>query len=177
MTAGRKPISTTKDWNTPPEYVDALKEFFDGNVALDPCSNNTSFVKAEVEYKLPHKDGLKESWNFPTIYVNPPYGRDKGSKTSIKNWLQKCTDAHIKYDSEIVALIPVATNTKHWQDNIFISASAICFLRVPRLKFWLNGGPVEKGSPMSCCLVYWGHRLNRFKEVFNNFGKIVNISN
>jgi hypothetical protein len=28
---------------------------------------------------------LKEDWNFPTIYINPPYGSDRERKTTIKN--------------------------------------------------------------------------------------------
>lgn len=155
MTIGRKNISLVKNWNTPKEFIDVISKFL-GEIHLDPCSNEYSIVNAKVEYKLPLQDGLKESWNFPTIYVNPPYGRDKISKTSIKNWLAKCTDANKNYGSEIVALIPVATNTKHWQENIFLFAKCICFLKVSRLKFDLEGQPVEKGSPMACCLVYWG---------------------
>lgn len=175
MTIGRQVISLVKDWNTPPEYVEAVKTFFGGVIHLDPCSNMFSVVKAEVEYLLPESDGLVETWDYPTIYVNPPYGRDKGSKTSIKDWLQRCTDAHKSYGSEVVALIPVATNTRHWQNNIFIEATSVCFLKVPRLKFLLDGKPVEKGSPMACCLVYWGEHSLRFEEAFTQFGKVLHI--
>jgi DNA N-6-adenine-methyltransferase (Dam). len=83
MTAGRKVISTKKDWGTPQKYVDAVKEVFGGVIYLDPCSSSFSIVKAKVEYKLPDSDGLLESWNFPTIYVNPPYGNDKERRTKI----------------------------------------------------------------------------------------------
>ena len=44
---------------------------------LDPCSNRHSTVRATVEYSLPEIDGLSASWNYPTIFVNPPYGRDR----------------------------------------------------------------------------------------------------
>jgi hypothetical protein len=44
LTAGRKNISNNKDWCTPKKYVDAIKEFFDGEIDLDPCSNEDSLV-------------------------------------------------------------------------------------------------------------------------------------
>lgn len=171
MISGRQAISLTKDWNTPQEYIDTIKQFF-GVISLDPCSNNSSLVGAAVEYKLPANDGLKDSWDFPTIYVNPPYG--KSNKTSIKHWLQRCTDAN-KQGSEVIALIPVATNTSHWQTNIFLNASSICFLKIPRLKFLLDGSVYDKGAPMACCLVYWGERTEEFESIFGSFGKVLHI--
>lgn len=171
MTAGRQSVSSIKDWNTPPEYVEAVKQVL-GEIALDPCSNEFSVVGAKHEWRLP-EDSLTKEWNYPTIYVNPPFGRDKEHGTTIKHWLAKCTESRKKYLSEVIALVPVATNTKHWQDNIFLNAYAICFLRVPRLKFILAGEVVAKGAPMSCCFVYWGDKVNRFGDVFKTLGKVV----
>jgi hypothetical protein len=91
MTAGRKNVGQKQDWGTPPIYVDAVREFFGGVVHLDPCSNRHSVVNAWVEYRLPEHDGLLESWNLPTIYVNPPYGSDREHRTTISHWLRKST--------------------------------------------------------------------------------------
>lgn len=175
MTIGRNSVSKNKDWQTPVEYIDAVREFFDGIICLDPCSNEHSIIGAENEFKLPEKDGLVEIWNHETVYVNPPYGRNSENKTSIKNWIQKCTEAFKKYGSEIIALIPVATNTKHWQGDIFLYAASICFLKEPRLKFLLHGKTIDKGAPMACALVYWGNRQARFHNIFSKFGKVVDI--
>jgi hypothetical protein len=175
MISGRNAISTEKSWNTPLEYVEKVKIFFGGEIDLDPCTNEHSFVSAKTEYILP-KDGLVESWDFKRIYINPPYGIDKERKTSIKDWLLRCSQANEDHGSEVVALIPVAPNTKHWQNNIFMFASSICFLKVPRLKFCMLGDGNSKGAPMACCLVYWGERKERFSEVFSGFGKVVNLN-
>ena len=77
MSAGRSVNSQSQAWGTPKKYVKAVKKFFGGSIALDPCSNEFSFVHAQTEYMLPENDGLSESWDFPTIYVNPPYGADR----------------------------------------------------------------------------------------------------
>jgi len=173
--AGRSVYSQSKDWCTPPKYVKAVKDVFEGIIELDPCSNTNSIVKANKEFILPKKDGLSEEWNYKTIYINPPYGADRERGTTIKNWLHKCADTHKKYGSEIIALIPVATNTAHWKHYIFGKASAICFLYDTRLKFLVNGNTENKGAPMACCMVYWGANTGKFREVFSQFGAVVNI--
>ena len=82
MSAGRITNSQNKHWGTPQKYVDAVMKVFDGNIRLDPCSNEHSIVNADIEYRLPDSDGLIKSWNYPTIFVNPPYGRDAVRKTT-----------------------------------------------------------------------------------------------
>ena len=177
MTAGRKVVGKSQDWGTPQKYVSAIREFFADNVDLDPCSNFYSIVNARVEYCLPGQDGLRESWNFPTIYVNPPYGIDREHSTSIKDWLRRCEEAHRLYQSEVIALAPVATNTGHWKKHIYGKATAICFLYDTRLRFMVNGKDGGKGAPMSCAMIYWGINFERFSQVFMQFGAVVNIEN
>ena len=174
MSAGRKAVSKKKDWNTPPKYTDIIKEFF-GTIELDPCSNDDSTVGALNEYKLP-TDGLKESWDYKTIYVNPPYGRDVERKTRIYDWLEKGIDAHLSYNSELIYLIPVATNTSHFKDLIFKNACGISFLKDTRLKFWSNGKEDKKGAPMACCIVYFGEDYQKFEDFFSSFGKCFEIN-
>lgn len=177
MTAGRCINSKSKNWGTPKKYIDAVKKVFGGNIILDPCSNKYSIVNAEIEYMLPDHDGLKESWRYGTIYVNPPYGRNNKNKTTIAHWLLKCYESHEKHNSEVMALIPVATNTSHWKKYIFGKAVAICFLYDTRLKFLENGKTGGKGAPMSCAMVYWGSKYMEFYDVFIEYGAVVNIEN
>ena len=140
MTAGRnnaQPLS--QNWCTPPKYVDAIRRFFSGTIALDPCSNEHSIVRAEVEYSLPHTDGLAASWNFPTVFVNPPYGSDRERGTTIRDWLRKCAETHAKHGTEVLALVPVATNTRHWKLYVWGAATAVAFLYDTRLRFLVDG--------------------------------------
>lgn len=177
MTAGRKVNSENQSWGTPLKYVKAIKKFFDGSIALDPCSNQYSIVGAETEFILPQNDGLREEWNYSTIYMNPPYGADRERGTTIKNWLVKCAITHQKYGSEILALIPVATNTGHWKQSIFGKAKAICFLYDTRLKFLENGNDGGKGAPMACAMIYWGKNYEKFYNIFIEYGAVVDLSN
>lgn len=178
MTAGRTNSGAlSQEWCTPPKYVDAIREFFDGVIHLDPCSNSHSIVFANVEYSLPETDGLRESWDFPTVFVNPPYGKDKIRNTSIKDWLRKCYESHAVHKAEVLALVPVATNTSHWKKYVFGAAAAVSFLYDTRLKFLENGKGGGKGAPMSCAMVYWGGRYERFETMFIRFGAVVDLRN
>ena len=175
MSAGRKNNNKNKDWNTPPKYAELIKNFFNNNINLDPCFNIYSLIPAEVKFTLPCKNGLTEEWNHKNIFVNPPYGRNSESKTSIYSWLEKGLISNQKYKSEILYLIPVACNTKHFKNIIFKYFTGICFLFDTRLKFWYEGKEMTKGAPMACCIVYIGKDYKKFKEVFQNSGACFEI--
>lgn len=177
MSAGRSVNSQSQHWGTPLKYVNAVKTFFGGEIEFDPCSNEFSIVGAQVECRLPEKDGLKESWNYAKIYVNPPYGNDKARGTTIKNWLSKCCHAHYELNAEVLALIPVATNTGHWKKSVWGKACAVCFLYDTRLKFLENGQDGGKGAPMSCAMVYWGNNYSHFFDIFIEYGAVIDIRN
>jgi hypothetical protein len=172
MTAGRKPVSATKDWATPPSIIDSVRKVFGGGIALDPCSNEHSLVQADREYLLPEHDGLVESWDFPTIYVNPPYGSDAERGTRISHWFARIAEAATA-GSEVIALVPVAPNTRHWKRFVFPAASAICFLYQPRVRFYIRGAEDPKGAPMSCAVIYWGADVATFGQEFRQHGAVV----
>ena len=109
--------------------------------------------------------------------MNPPYGNDRQSGTRIKDWLAKCARAIELHRSEVIALVPVATNTAHWKLHVFTRARAICFLYDTRLKFPEDGKHGGKGAPMSCAMIYWGDHPQKFYDVFIHHGAVVDISN
>lgn len=175
MTAGRTVVPLSQDWSTPPKYVEAVRSMFDGRIGLDPCSNRHSIVHAEVEYCLPATDGLRERWDAATIYVNPPYGADRSRGTTIKDWLRRCALAREECGAEVLALVPVATNTKHWKNYVWGVADAACFLYDTRLKFLVDGKDEGKGAPMSCAMVYWGRHVSRFENIFLQHGAVLDL--
>lgn len=176
--AGRFNTDNKKEWNTPKKIVDAVSNFF-GEITLDPCSNENSLVNAKIKYMLP-QDGLKESWNYEKIYVNPPFGRDVKRKTRVYHWVIKSIEANKKYNSEIILLIPVATNTEHYKELFNIKRGAICFLYDKRLRFLdsnNNNKEDNKGSPVAISAIYIGEDVYKFKEHFKKLGKIFLIEN
>ncbi|APT93174.1 N-6 DNA methylase [Corynebacterium phocae] len=176
MTAGRQSVSTTKDWNTPPWIVEAARATFGGTIGLDPCSNRWSLVGAREEYILPDKDGLVEDWDAQTIYVNPPYGSDRERGTRIIHWFEKIAVAADR-GSEIIALVPVATNTNHWKWYVYPKAAAVCFLYQSRVRFYIDGKEDPKGAPMSCAVIYYGDNPGKFARHFREFGAVLPLDN
>lgn len=175
MTAGRTVNSLSLEWSTPAKYVSAVKAVFGGEIDLDPCANCYSIVGAVEEYRLPSKDGLRESWDYPRIYVNPPYGADRERGTKIKHWLYRCATAHQSHGSEVMALVPVATNTGHWKNYVWGRATGVAFLYDTRLRFLVNGRDEGKGAPMACAMIYWGRNYEAFFEVFLPFGAVIDL--
>ena len=175
MTAGRNVNTNSQEWCTPHKYVDAVREVFGGRIALDPCSNAYSIVCADTSYALPKHDGLRESWDYSTIYVNPPYGADRSRGTRIRDWLRQCAMARMTYSSEIIALVPVATNTRHWKEYVFGVADAVAFLYDTRLRFLVNGKDEGKGAPMSCAMIYWGESVSKFDQVLSQHGAVIDL--
>jgi hypothetical protein len=175
MTAGRTSIGKSRDWGTPKKYVGLVKDVL-GEIQLDPCSNHLSIVGAINEWRLPDVDGLLGDWDFTSIFVNPPYGSDPARGTRIIHWLEKCCQANKEFDSEVMALIPVAPNTLHWKKYVWPSATAICFLYDTRLKFLVDGEEGGKGAPMACSMVYWGRNTDKFSSVFASAGKVIYLS-
>ena len=176
MTAGRNNSeSLSNHWCTPPKYVGAVRDFFCGIIDLDPCSSPHSIVGAGVEFQLPQTDGLAAAWNYKNVFVNPPYGADRERGTTIRDWLEQCSSSHLKFGSEILALVPVATNTSHWKLYVWRTAASVAFLYDTRLKFLINGQEENKGAPMSCAMIYWGRDIERFCEVFVPFGAVVDV--
>lgn len=172
MTAGRQSVSIAKDWCTPPAIVASVKATFGGAIELDPCSNEHSLVGAAREYVLPETDGLKAPWDAKTIYVNPPYGSDPDRGTRIIHWFERIVGA-ARRGSEVIALVPVAPNTRHWKEYVFPNAAAICFLAQPRVRFYIRGKEDPKGAPMSCAVIYWGPDWQNFGREFRKHGAVV----
>lgn len=175
--AGRSINSLSQEWGTPAKYVAAVREVFGGTIDLDPCSNEHSIVAAKTEYLLPENDGLRDSWNFKHIYVNPPYGLDRERGTGIKLWLARCAEAHQSFGAEVLALVPVATNTGHWKRHVWGRAQGIAFLYDTRLRFLVDGKDEGKGAPMSCAMIYWGRYFERFSDVFTPHGAVIDLRN
>lgn len=184
MKAGRLNKSNKIDWNTPLKYVNLVISFFKElgyDIELDPATNNNSLIPAKIKYILPENDGLSKEWNHKTIWINPPFGRNIENKTSIKTWVQKAFDTNLKYNSEILMLLPCVTNTSHFQKIVFnIKNGGIVFLNDTRLRFLdssNNNNEDKKGSPIGMSIVYFGEYYDIFEKIFNNSGKCFKIRN
>ena len=142
--------SKEEKWQTPDDVFNKLNGEF--NFTLDPCCQHDSAKCGK--YYTPVENGLLQSWEGETVFVNPPYGR------SLKTWVRKCHNEATKDNTIVVMLIPSRTDTSYFHDYIY-NKSEVRFLR-GRIKF-VN--PVTKkqkdSAPFPSMIV-----------IFNNKGEI-----
>ena len=123
-------------WTTPQDFFEKLNKEF--NFTLDPCCvPNTAKCNT---YFTPETDGLKQSWQGYTVFMNPPYGREIGK------WLEKAYKESLK-GITVVCLIPSRTDTKYWHD-FCMKAAEIRFVK-GRLKF----GDSNNSAPFPSAVV------------------------
>lgn len=124
-------------WLTPLPIVEALGAF-----DLDPCAAPDHPTAATRWTPEEVGDGLSMPWHG-RVWLNPPYGRTMGE------WVRRLFE-----HGSGVALIPVATGTKLWQDVVFPSAHAILFYR-HRVNFLRRDGETtdDMVSPQASALV------------------------
>lgn len=136
--------SASVEWATPPELYERLHKryCFDYDPAathenhLTPCYSTLEGTFWEWGLKESDEDGLDYDWDGKHIFLNPPYGR------GIISWMKKAAES----DCLVVALRPVRTGTKWWQDWVMPFAD-IEFLR-GRLKF----GGAETSAPFDSAI-------------------------
>lgn len=171
--------SAKQDWLTPPYFLDLVRQL--GPIAMDPCANPLSFVRAWWQFFGPmnHIDGLAARWQVPAetvCFVNPPYGR------MLKLWAAKMASEGSSIirdaDAHLVALIPARTGTSYWEKYLWPFADAVCFWtggtqHPSRMCFYdLNGRPAETGATFDAAVVYFGQRRDRFKDIFDSYGTV-----
>ena len=116
--------SAREDWCTPDPILDAIRRFNHGTIGLDPCSGPQSRVRALCSYALP-QDGLSLPWDsLGLVFVNPPFGRKKGSPGVVR-WVERAST----HGDETILLVPARTEAGWWCDHVWQNAAAICWVR------------------------------------------------
>jgi len=173
----------TNEWQTPPEFLNLVREFYGGDIELDPASNPVAqqTVKALDYYSYEEgRDGLLLPWNGRKVYCNPPYSRDL-----IVPFVEKAL-SEVNNGAELVMLVNSATDTL-WYHTLIAHSSVLLMWR-GRLKFWkiYNGtahstwelaengrGKIGNSPRYLNSVFYFGPNVTRFKEVFGKYGSLV----
>ncbi len=158
-----KALSSSKNmgWITPTNILTTV-----GPIACDPCTWEDNPTSARVFYTL-KDDGLKQDWEKEGInFVNPPYGRQQIV------WVKKCVGEYLK-GCEVELLIPARTDTKLWQQWVFKTSKAICFIE-KRIRFVDPVSRTPKDpAPFPSAIVYYGKDVDSFKNKYSKLGHIV----
>lgn len=129
----------TDEWVTPQHFYDKLNEEF--GFTLDAASNGIN-SKCEKYFTI-KEDGLKQSWEGETVWLNPPYT----GRGVIEVWVKKAWKEHFNGVTTVM-LLPVRTDVKYWHD--YCMKGEIRFIK-GRLKF--ENMETNNSAPFASALV------------------------
>lgn len=139
--------SKSKQWETPRELYERLNERY-GPFTLDPCATLEN-AKCEKFFTI-DDNGLAQSWQGETVFMNPPYGRQIGK------WIEKAYRESLG-EATVVCLIPARTDTAYWHDYV-MRAGEIVLLR-GRVRF--VGG--KSSAPFPSAVVAFSGDRGRYR--------------
>jgi len=134
--------SKSVEMSTPLSFFNKLDEIF--KFTLDPCATKNN-NKCDIFFTI-NDNGLKQSWEGHTVFMNPPYGR------AIGEWIKKAYEESTKPNTTVVCLLPARTDTKWWHDYC-MRADEVHFVK-GRLKF----GGCENAAPFPSAVVVFSNK-------------------
>jgi hypothetical protein len=167
------------DLGTPESFLAYVRRF--DRIALDPCSNAWSLVRATIALSLDDgRDGLCESWTYlmrkvkGIVFVNPPYGHADPEPGSDKKhggplllpWSQKIRDEG-KAGAEIISLVPHDQSTEWWR-----VLRTSCTARVDLDKRLAFEGGKHGAGQIRNAVFYHGPRPYLFAHHFAELGEV-----
>jgi hypothetical protein len=152
--------------------VDLVKKALGGAIWLDPCSGSvTNNIPCAVRY-FKDDDGLAQhqTWN-KTVFVNPPF-------SDPLPWVERCCFEIARGNVSAAIMLLKAGTISNVKTGELINkyASAICHWR-GRINFLNDEGNAVKGSDFDCVFIYFGARLDLFRQAFGGRGTIATIEN
>lgn len=134
-------------WGTPLSIIRAVSTDLGlPRFDLDPCGAPGHDTATEVWTPEEIGDGLSLPWHG-RVWLNPPYG------PTMPTWVERL----IVHDGGGIALIPVSTGIKLWQDLILEFATAAHFWR-HRIRFIREDAPDQMVSPTETALLAFTER-------------------
>ena len=160
-------MAESDQWCSPPVIADALLEFFQGPVDVDPCSNKRSIIKARRAY---YRGGLVLPWCLAddvagrrrTVYENFPYSQGEA-------WTAKAlAEMAAGNVEELIRLSPMSTSTQWWADGCEKPARNPRILALKKFAFIMPGHTTVgkdtcRHEPV---IVYYGASTDRFTRAF-----------
>lgn len=160
----------TPDTNDQP-VVSLVKKALGGQIYLDPASDSGCNIPATMRY-FKWNDGLAKHniWQ-KTLFINPPF-------SDPFPWVERCCFefARGNVSAAIMLLKAGVVSNVGTGELINKHASAICHWR-GRINFLNDQGNAVKGSDFDCVLIYFGARLDLFRQAFGGRGTIATIEN
>jgi len=129
-----------RNWRTPPELFAALDAEF--HFTLDPCGGDFPLcAKSYTE----EQNGLMQSWDGESVFMNPPYGRE------VAAWTVKAAQEAPNCRA-VVGLLPASTDLAWWHRDV-VGRAEVRYIR-GRVRF-LTDGPYRASGFFPSVVVVW----------------------
>lgn len=170
------PPKDPDSWRTPntkdQPVVALVQQALGGSIWLDPCSGSvTNNIPCAVRY-FKDDNGLAQhqTWS-KTVFINPPF-------SDPLPWVERCCFEIARGNVSAAVMLLKSGTISNLKTGELINkyASAICHWR-GRINFLNDEGNAVKGSDFDCVFVYFGARLDLFRQAFQQRGTIATIDN
>lgn len=160
--------STTNEWYTPVEYVNAAREVMAG-ITLDPasCEYANKIVRAAMFYDI-DTNGLLQPWEG-SVFLNPPYGLDDNGDSNVATWVAKLISEFNGGKVKEAILLVNATPERKWFQPLW--QYPVCFTD-HRIQFYNANGQSNQPTQGNAFVYLGPHKLT-FAAVFADFGTVV----
>lgn len=170
--------SQTNDHYTPIEYVEAVRELFDGNIDLDPATArevNEKTIRAKNICTI-DDDGLSKEWHG-SVYLNPP-GGIINRRSSMFIWYNKLVSEYqagrVNQAIFLGFNLEILKTSQSEDSKAWIGSFPICFPK-QRISFWDKNFKPQKSPSHPNLLAYLpkdNESIEKFVNIFSKFGAI-----
>lgn len=152
------------EYYTPVEIIAAATECM-GFIHLDPASCETAnMIVGAGRYFDKTTDGLSQSWEAETVWLNHPFGRGLNDR-----WISKLMQEwNSKHFSQCCCITYASTSEKWFRPLLDFPQ---CFLH-GRTNYRLPDGRIHEGNTKGSVVTYLGPYLYRFARAFTRLGTI-----
>lgn len=153
------------EYYTPSWIIEAARDVM-GSIDLDPSSSAKAneLVKAWLYY---HKtaDGLRCDW-FDNVWLNHPF-----SKSDNKLWIDKLIKEYSKGIVTQACCITYVSTSEKWFQPLMNYPQCYFYKRVN----YIDGvtGKIKKGVTKGSVVTYLGPNVEKFYNVFSQYGKVM----
>ena len=161
-------------WHTPDKYLNAIREVM-GGIDLDPATDEKAQERIKAgRYYTAETNGLDKDW-MGTVILCPPF-----EPGLIDQFVDKAIKEYgAGHTTQLIGLVHTWEPHSSWFQNVVRNANGVCFPKEPIE--WVAGHDVPailgnsfnpKHENRGMMVAYFGNSVERFRDVFNEFGVI-----
>lgn len=134
------------NWCTPDDFFQRLNDEL-GPFYFDAAATAKN-TKCPMYYSS-KENALENTWDFGTVFCNPPYGR------GLDKWIRKGAFEAKQNRQRVVFLVPARTDTKWYHEIVLQEARQIIFVK-GRIQFTMPGKKKNSATFPSMVIVFDG---------------------